>query len=1033
MSHSRLCVKNIPKYLTEHRLREHFAAKGEITDVKILKTKDGQSRQMAFIGFKSDAEAALAISYYNHTFMDTFRISVELARNYGDKELSRPWSRYSEGSSAAKARSEAFADGGALKSAASKAGSMSMVPMVVDGEAVERHARAAKKGLKSSKKPEEEDPKLAEFLNLMQPRSKAKIWTNDDGIMMVSDSNVTDAWPPPSSDEGTTSSKKGRGKMLGVDAIGGSKDSTKADHEAAAAAASDSENEEEYQDLTAGMNDEARWRDSGAAASAGRLGNMHDGEEDSEDAAPGVIASDDQEDDVIAMRRDAHEGALMPSTSEADAAEEGRKGNVDTMSDLEYLRSRISKWEDSDEEQQDTVEAEAKRKGMAAGRAMLKQELNGEAANMISDDDHTAADVADEAEGTDEPDLRREEEEEDGETIAQHVDHEIGNGGRGDRGMGEQQTGDGAGGAPPSGGAVVEEVDAGDEGSISETGRLFVRNLTYTATEAELSDLFNQFGDVQEVHLVLDKDTKKSKGIAYILYQIPEDAVKAHASLDMTIFQGRLLHILPAKRPPSRAAVETSMEAAAAVGFRAERQAQKKADAGNRSAWNSLFMRADTVAEAVAAYYGVSKSELLDRTASDLPVRMALGEAQVVAQTKEALVDAGVDTSKLEASAAASGKASETKSVSRSPNVLLVKNLPFSATEEELEELFGRCGVVARLVLPPSHTLALIEYTEPQDARTAFKALAYKKYQHVPLYLEWAPKDIFTTPPPSSKDLRGSKAAGNQTSSTKPVTSKVQKAGNRVGGATITGGEEGEDEGAGAPVASIYVKNLAFATSDASLKKHFDAVVSTAGGSMRSAKVARKKGPDGKPLSMGFGFVEVDSEEVAKVVIRKLQGSMLDSHKLSLQLSKARGDSGAAAGRMSTTASGSKKKSTGSGSVEGSTKLVVRNVAFEATRKDIASLFSPFGHLKSCRLPKKFDGSHRGFAFVDFVTKQEAKNAIEGVGGTHLYGRRLVVEYAQEEGNIDDLRAKTASKYRDQEDEAVLAAGPPPKRMRKGI
>lgn len=46
-------------------------------------------------------------------------------------------------------------------------------------------------------------------------------------------------------------------------------------------------------------------------------------------------------------------------------------------------------------------------------------------------------------------------------------------------------------------------------------------------------------------------------------------------------------------------------------------------------------------------------------------------------------------------------------------------------------------------------------------------------------------------------------------------------------------------------------------------------------------------------------------------------------------------------------------------------------------------LFSPFGHLKSARLPKKFDGSHRGFAFVEFTTKQEAKNALEGewVGG----------------------------------------------------
>ena len=41
------------------------------------------------------------------------------------------------------------------------------------------------------------------------------------------------------------------------------------------------------------------------------------------------------------------------------------------------------------------------------------------------------------------------------------------------------------------------------------------------------------------------------------------------------------------------------------------------------------------------------------------------------------------------------------------------------------------------------------------------------------------------------------------------------------------------------------------------------------------------------------------------------------------------------------------------------TKLVVRNVAFEATRKDVAALFAPFGQIKSCRLPKKFDGNHR--------------------------------------------------------------------------
>lgn len=31
----------------------------------------------------------------------------------------------------------------------------------------------------------------------------------------------------------------------------------------------------------------------------------------------------------------------------------------------------------------------------------------------------------------------------------------------------------------------------------------------------------------------------------------------------------------------------------------------------------------------------------------------------------------------------------------------------------------------------------------------------------------------------------------------------------------------------------------------------------------------------------------------------------------------------------------------------------------QATRKDIMGLFTPFGQIKSCRLPRKFDGNHR--------------------------------------------------------------------------
>ncbi len=42
---------------------------------------------------------------------------------------------------------------------------------------------------------------------------------------------------------------------------------------------------------------------------------------------------------------------------------------------------------------------------------------------------------------------------------------------------------------------------------------------------------------------------------------------------------------------------------------------------------------------------------------------------------------------------------------------------------------------------------------------------------------------------------------------------------------------------------------------------------------MRSVKVAVRKGPDAKPLSMGFGFVECSSEDVAKAVLKQLQVS----------------------------------------------------------------------------------------------------------------------------------------------------------------
>ena len=68
---------------------------------------------------------------------------------------------------------------------------------------------------------------------------------------------------------------------------------------------------------------------------------------------------------------------------------------------------------------------------------------------------------------------------------------------------------------------------------------------------------------------------------------------------------------------------------------------------------------------------------------------------------------------------------------------------------------------------------------------------------------------------------------------------------------------------------------------------------------------------------------------------------------------------------------------------------------------------SSHGQLKSVRLPKKFNSRSRGFAFLEFVSRHEAENAYTALRHTHLLGRHLILEWAEEaETDLDVLRKK---------------------------
>ena len=62
------------------------------------------------------------------------------------------------------------------------------------------------------------------------------------------------------------------------------------------------------------------------------------------------------------------------------------------------------------------------------------------------------------------------------------------------------------------------------------------------------------------------------------------------------------------------------------------------------------------------------------------------------------------------------------------------------------------------------------------------------------------------------------------------------------------------------------------------------------------------------------------------------------------------------------------------------------------------------------RLPTKIDGSHRGFAFIEFMSHEEAQKAFKELQNTHFYGRKIIIEWAKQDNTIEEIREKTNKK-----------------------
>ena len=82
---------------------------------------------------------------------------------------------------------------------------------------------------------------------------------------------------------------------------------------------------------------------------------------------------------------------------------------------------------------------------------------------------------------------------------------------------------------------------------------MYVGNLPFEVTEMELRDLFSAHGQVNEVAVVMDRETDRPRGFAFVTMNDKEGMEAAISGLDGNDFKGRSIKVNEARPRENRA------------------------------------------------------------------------------------------------------------------------------------------------------------------------------------------------------------------------------------------------------------------------------------------------------------------------------------------------------------------------------------------------------------------------------------------------------------------------------------------------
>jgi RNA recognition motif-containing protein len=79
------------------------------------------------------------------------------------------------------------------------------------------------------------------------------------------------------------------------------------------------------------------------------------------------------------------------------------------------------------------------------------------------------------------------------------------------------------------------------------SSKLYVGNLSFDVTEDDLRDMLSQHGPVNEINVIMDKETGRARGFAFATMNTPEGAKAAIAALNGKDWKGRSLTVNEAR------------------------------------------------------------------------------------------------------------------------------------------------------------------------------------------------------------------------------------------------------------------------------------------------------------------------------------------------------------------------------------------------------------------------------------------------------------------------------------------------------